>query len=332
MGWVTVCGLGVVAVGGWTRVAGASATGPVLADPVVSETVAEPATGSAAESPAAAPVEAGLDFITVSILATAFFAAVVVVARGLWRPPVPRIARPRTHDGLVALAAAAGTWAFGGLAVMFAAGLPVPEDASVLRRSLPLLTASAIGQSIVALIWWSIGTPFDRRPDRGDERPPVRTGPAITTGLIGLAIAWPITAAVVAIAAIVARTIFGAETETIAHETLAGVAAAPSSIVAILTIVLVTTLVPLIEEVLYRGMIQGGLIAAGLPRLAAVILTAAGFAAMHATVAPMHAVIGLFVMGVGFGLVVERTGRLTSAIVMHAAYNAGNVALALLLT
>jgi len=41
-----------------------------------------------------------------------------------------------------------------------------------------------------------------------------------------------------------------------------------------------------------------------------------------------HALIGLFVFGLGLGWAYERTGRLWAPIAMHALFNAGNLMLA----
>ena len=63
----------------------------------------------------------------------------------------------------------------------------------------------------------------------------------------------------------------------------------------------------------------------------AIIITSAAFSAMHIGSAAVYALPGLFVLSLGFGWARERTGRLAAPIVMHAAFNVGNLVLALMM-
>lgn len=80
---------------------------------------------------------------------------------------------------------------------------------------------------------------------------------------------------------------------------------------------------PLVEELLYRGLIQGSL-ARRLPAAAAVVVGALWFAAAH-----MQAVqfIGLLVFGLVLGVCRQRTGRLGMGVLAHAAFNATSLVL-----
>ena len=86
---------------------------------------------------------------------------------------------------------------------------------------------------------------------------------------------------------------------------------------------------PIIEEVMYRGLLQQVIVSVGIRRWPAIIITSVFFALMHIDAAQPHAVLALFVLSLGFGLVYERTGRLLAPIVMHALFNAANLALGL---
>lgn len=93
---------------------------------------------------------------------------------------------------------------------------------------------------------------------------------------------------------------------------------------------------PAAEELIYRGLLQRGLATrlaqAGsrAPRWWAIGLSSLIFVLMHAGVAEPHALITLAALSVGFGVAYERTGQLLVPLVMHALFNAWNVALALL--
>ncbi len=86
---------------------------------------------------------------------------------------------------------------------------------------------------------------------------------------------------------------------------------------------------PLLEEVMYRGLVQQVLRQLGVRPWPAIVLTSAAFAAMHWSIASPHALVPLFVLSLGFGWAYERSGRLLAPFVMHALFNLGNLLLAL---
>jgi len=87
----------------------------------------------------------------------------------------------------------------------------------------------------------------------------------------------------------------------------------------------VTVGAPLVEELIYRGMLQTGLAKLTRRPLATIAITSALFALAHASVAAPHALPTLFVLSLGFGLALERTGKLWVSVLMHAGFNAMNV-------
>ena len=94
---------------------------------------------------------------------------------------------------------------------------------------------------------------------------------------------------------------------------------------------MVVLLVPLIEEVMYRGIIQESLRRLGVHAWMAIICTSGLFALMHLPALPPnahHALAALFVLSLFFGWLYERTGRLIAPVTLHAAFNAGNLLLA----
>ncbi len=79
---------------------------------------------------------------------------------------------------------------------------------------------------------------------------------------------------------------------------------------------------PLVEELLFRGLLQGGL-SSLLPGPAAVVVSAAVFAGLHFQLVQLP---GLFLAGLVFGGLAHRYGRLGPAIVAHTCFNATTVA------
>jgi hypothetical protein len=79
---------------------------------------------------------------------------------------------------------------------------------------------------------------------------------------------------------------------------------------------------PVVEELVYRGLLQGALVRRMRPVIA-VVLVAGLFALVHFRPVQYP---GLFVFGVVLGLCALRTGRLGMAITAHAGFNAAGLA------
>lgn len=92
--------------------------------------------------------------------------------------------------------------------------------------------------------------------------------------------------------------------------------AGDSSVVALAVLVVLGA--PLVEELVYRGMIQRSL-AARISDPIALVVAAAWFAVIHFQMLELP---GLFVAGLVFGACLLVTGRLATAIIAHAAFNA----------
>jgi len=93
----------------------------------------------------------------------------------------------------------------------------------------------------------------------------------------------------------------------------------------VLLALLVVIGAPLVEEVLYRGLLQRPALER-FPRWIVIVAVAAVFALFHFR--PIEFV-GLFVAGLVFGACAARTGRLGMAITAHVAFNATGVILVL---
>ncbi len=95
------------------------------------------------------------------------------------------------------------------------------------------------------------------------------------------------------------------------------------------TVLGVTVGAPIIEEFIYRGFIQTGLLRLTRSSPTAIVGASLPFALAHAGAVETHALLTLFVLSLGFGLALEKTGKLWVCILMHAAFNGANVALAM---
>lgn len=314
-------------------VAPASGSGRVSAAPPVG--AVDPGV-TAAGADAAVPMVPAVSADAPAILtpATALFmglAAIglaVVVRRRWWRvsdaPPPARVLRAERSLMFAAGMLVAGLL-LGSLVYAAFAQLPGgPPDPGTLAGSLLLGGPIYAMQAAIVTIWWAGG----RARDGHGPAPLAST----RSGLVGLLVLWPMVVTTTTLVAL-AMVWTGADPPAaIAHDTLARIVADPWRPAALATIVLVIVLVPWIEEAVYRGMLQGGLVGFGIARVIVVPLVAGIFALRHLGIAAPHAVAGLFVLGLGLGILVERTGRLAPAVVLHAAFNAGNVLLALLLS
>lgn len=134
-------------------------------------------------------------------------------------------------------------------------------------------------------------------------------------------------------AALWARWRGGGPPETTAHSTLRLLAEGPSAggVWWWALVGAVTIGAPIVEEVVYRGMLQTALRRAMGGAWRAVVASSLVFTVMHAGVAEPHALVTLLVLSLAFGAAYERTRRLWVPITMHALFNAANIAGAVLL-
>lgn len=91
----------------------------------------------------------------------------------------------------------------------------------------------------------------------------------------------------------------------------------------VLLVLVVAVGAPLVEELVYRGLLQGAFVRC-LGPLGGLVLAAGLFAAIHFRPVEYP---GLFVVGLVFGLCLWRTGRLGMSIFAHVGFNAAGLAL-----
>ena len=115
--------------------------------------------------------------------------------------------------------------------------------------------------------------------------------------------------------------------DTIAHSTLRQLAATPPGPWLVVMALLVVIAVPVMEEVMYRGLLQRAIAALGLGRVTAIVGSSAIFVMMHLGTVEPHALPALLLLSLGLGWTYERTGNLVAPITMHVLFNAINLGL-----
>lgn len=171
------------------------------------------------------------------------------------------------------------------------------------------------------------------RPDRakGAPGPPPRgAASASLIGLGALVLFWPMVNFTVQAAGFAIELLGGPPAEPVGHDTLVRLLESPRDVWFWVIGVLVIVPGPILEEILYRGILQRTVRGLVHGRWLAIGATSVIFSVMHADVAQPQAVAGIFVLSLGFGWAYERTGRLLAPMVMHMLFNAANVALTLL--
>ncbi|MBL9150513.1 MAG: CPBP family intramembrane metalloprotease [Phycisphaerae bacterium] len=151
-------------------------------------------------------------------------------------------------------------------------------------------------------------------------------------GLATLALAWPVIQTAYVVAASTQKALTQGAPPSVGHETLAEIATGSSDPWAAVIVVCVVVCAPLIEEIGYRGALQGCLRALRLKAWPAILVTSSVFVVMHLPALSMDGLAGslaqLFVLSVALGLIRERTQSLLPCVVAHAAFNALNIVLA----
>jgi membrane protease YdiL (CAAX protease family) len=298
------------------------------------EQVNPDAIAMALQSPAVDPGEArqtiSISMLEVLLAAIGVFAVWLFLARRWYQlvrvPRRPKVITPPVGFILVLLLLVAGVIGMTTARTIFAIGSDVQLEQNPVRAYALLSAGSHVAQLLILLlvaVMWS----QSRRPKR-DPRPSMLTSVAL--GLAALLFFWPIVMLVAFLVNLVITLMTGSPVEPIAHDTLALFRDHPIDRWMALLIVLVVVTAPLIEEVMYRGVVQESLGQLGLSPWMAIVVTSVFFAVMHLPIVEWHALATLFTLSLGFGWLYEKTGRLAAPIAMHAAFNAGNLGLVMM--
>jgi membrane protease YdiL (CAAX protease family) len=157
-------------------------------------------------------------------------------------------------------------------------------------------------------------------------------GRAILAGALGIAIILPFVATASTAGAIVESLVRAAPPPALGHDTLRLLVEASAGGWRWLIVAGVLMGAPILEEIAYRGALQGAFRAGGMATGTAMLATSVLFVVMHVPAIPegsrASALGGLLVLSLGLGLLRERTGGLVAPIVAHVAFNGANLLLA----
>lgn len=297
------------------------------------DAIDQPAATVAATLPAltALPESAigGIGVVDVAMLVLAAAAISIFLNRGWHRlrnPPT----RPIVFLPEIGVLLAIGMIILGRIAAMLALqffGLTQPPPAAgySLDDQARLIIGQYLGQLIILIAF--IVLTIKTRPMPIDQRPS-----SIKAALIGagaLLLAYPVVMVTAGAASLIVSLVRGQPVDPIAHETLRMFIKEPVDGWYIALGAMIIFIAPIMEEVLYRGLLQRTMVQIGLQRWWAIVFTSLGFALMHGGVAEPYALPALFVLSLAFGWAYEKTGRLSASITMHSLFNAANLAMAL---
>jgi hypothetical protein len=208
---------------------------------------------------------------------------------------------------------------------------PAADQASTLRTvTLTLLSQFMTLGPLAAYLLWRAS-----RVHRGLRRIGlVPRRPIFETKLAATALVFtiPLLFALLIIASAVGI-LLGYPPRTIGHVLLDTLAQSNSPLATALLLLSAIVIAPIFEECVYRGLLQSTL-AEWLGRSRrglAIFLAAFLFAIVHLGATPPHAIPALFAFGLILGYLYERTGSLLPSILLHAGFNAFNVAMVLLM-
>lgn len=264
--------------------------------------------------------------------------AVAAIARVPWFRAMPRVgpAWPlRAEPSVLGFGAAFLAAAAGGM--LATAALGIGDSSPALARSV----ASSVGSHGAQLAAIAAVLAFPGFRTRGASSVARRGGihcqPRGTVESVALSLAfalllWPVAQAAGGLAGAL-ETALGGVRPSLGHATLEAMAGSgagdPWWWAAVAGAVL---LAPLAEELAYRGMLQQGLKATGMPSWLAIAVTSSLFALMHWSAltdgARAAGLATLVALSAGWGVLFERTGRIAAPVVAHAAFNAANLLIA----
>jgi membrane protease YdiL (CAAX protease family) len=267
--------------------------------------------------------------------------AMVVIYRNRWHQLRPRTkANHPPPIALLALAAAMylAQGVGGGLAIALASidtgAIDPSTDPEAALRAGAIVQAGAYVLAVPMLVvaWMTLDRA--RRREEGEQFR-CAFARALLVGAGAFLVVYPMVVAASLLGQFIQVWLFGGDPSAIAHDQLDLMLRADSAVLKWAMIGLVTIGAPIVEETIYRGLIQEGLTRALQRPWVAIVATSLLFTAAHAGVVPADArfaLVSLFVLSLGLGWIAERTRSLTAPVALHAAFNAINVVLAMWVT
>ena len=111
------------------------------------------------------------------------------------------------------------------------------------------------------------------------------------------------------------------------HETLVMASQSDSMVLKVIIVIFVIAVIPIFEEMIFRGMFQSMIVGFINSKWAAIMLTSILFTAMHRSETHWLA---LFALSVSLGYAYEKSGSLWRSIFIHSIFNAVSISLTLL--
>lgn len=264
-------------------------------------------------------------------------AAMVLHWRGCLRADVFDAVRPR-ETGLKLIDLFLGIWILLASSMFLgpafrALGIPFQEaDAkpTLLQSALMPLLGQLITQLpiVVFIVWRLWPVPGAIREFGFVSRQPARE---MLAGFLALLAAMPMVLGSSAICMIIAK-MLEQPAPTVGHEMLKTLLDSTDPLATALMVTSAVLVAPILEEIIFRGLVQTALLAWLGPqsRWLMLLIASAVFALIHGSVASWHVLPGLFILGLVLGWLYEKYNSLLPAIVLHTLFNLVNIGLGMM--
>lgn len=275
------------------------------------------------------------------ILIVAFGALALIAQRGCLRPDALDRGPSRTVGFILPdILVAFGLMLVGGSVgqLLMRSGLvgELPQegqDLSTATVGLQVLLAQATGQ-LPPVLYFLIRAMWHRRGLRRVGVIPRRPLRDLRWGVLGLLAGVPLVMGSIMVIQLISLWL-GHETPAVGHDMLNMLIDSDSALGSALIILSAVLIAPVLEEAIFRGLLQSVLVEWFGPsmRWGVVLVAAMLFALVHISAVPegaeVQVLFGLFVFGGVLGWLYERTGSLWPSIMVHIGFNALNVIVAL---
>ncbi len=154
---------------------------------------------------------------------------------------------------------------------------------------------------------------------------------AVVTVLKSIIVVFAATALMSMILPLIMVAVTGERPDAMAHDLLPLLRSEPWGLTKCGMIATAVVGAPIMEELLFRGLMQTAILQSGLlrSRWVVIVVVSCLFALIHTGVAQWYALPALFTLSLGLGYVYERSGSLYASMLMHAAFNAVQITVAL---
>ena len=198
-----------------------------------------------------------------------------------------------------------------------------PGPLRMVMRIAPGTTRTVAAGAPPILVWIGFGS---WTADR--SRP---WGPALFAGVVASLACWPFLQLAIDGVSRLQQAMGGEVAPALGHTTLEMLRKRSGEPAAWGLALSAVVIAPVAEEITWRGLVQQAMKRMRLPVPAAIAVTAALFALIHWSALPAAArpggLVALTLLGTTLGWLTERTGRIESAMVAHAAFNLANLLL-----